>query len=154
MTVDFANLDTAQACETVFDLELLHPKTDEPMGAFIQIVGRDSSDFRSASVETTNAILKRNFEAQRKGNVKAPTIEDAERNTVKLLAAATRGWYTKTPGKKPGEPDLIEDGLLFGGTRLMFSQEAAANLYANPGYEWLRNQVDKAIGEVGNFLKG
>jgi hypothetical protein len=150
--IDLAKLNTAS--ELAFDLELLSPKDDEPTGLFIQLIGMQSAPVRAAVRDNTNDILKRNFEAQRKATVKAPTADEADRRGAKILAAATVGWYSKEPSVKPGEPDKIEQGLPFGETRLAFSTAEAEKLYANPGFDWLRAQVDRAVGEVANFLPG
>lgn len=154
MTINLANLDLAEAGEVIFDLEILHPKTDEPTGMFVQIVGMHSEAVRDIVRRNTNEILKRDFEAQRKGGSKPPTMEESDRRGADVLAAGTVGWFTKEISTKPGEADKIVQGLPFGETRLQFSRSEAVKLYTNPGYEWLRKQVDKGIGDAGNFLPG
>jgi hypothetical protein len=154
MTVtNLASLDLAEASEVVFDLELTNPANDEPLGIFVQLIGLQSDAVRGAIRKNTNEILKRDFEAQRKGGAKPPTAEDGERRGAETLAAGTVGWFTKEPDPKPGAPDKIEQGLPFGDARILFSTSEAIKLYANPGYAWLRAQVDKGIGETSNFLR-
>lgn len=154
MSINLSQLDAAAASETVFDLELLHPTNDEPLGLFVQIVGVYSKDFQTAKRAQANELLKKDFETKRGGkNAKPPTTEDVERRSAKLLASATRGWFSVERATKNGEKDKIEQGMPFGDTRLMFSLDEAERLYGNPGYEWLSNQVDKAVGALENFLR-
>jgi hypothetical protein len=111
------------------------------------VAGSQSSEVRKLLASRRNDALKKNFEAQR-GEEPAPTtVDELDQATAEILAAATIGWFEK---KGKG----TEPGLPFGDTRLMFSREEALKLYLNPGYKWLADQVDKAVYDVGNFIKG
>lgn len=156
MTINFADLNTATKSEgVVFDLELLHPQTEEPTGLFVKLVSNQTEEYRRTQVELTNDVLKRSFEAQRKGKgAKPPTVDEGERRTVKLLVTATVGWYELQRSDKPGVADKMIEGLPFGDERLMFSKDEAERIFGNPGYEWVRNQVDAAVGDLANFMKG
>lgn len=150
--IDLAKLNAAEASEATFDLELRHPVTEEPTGLFISLVGLHSAEVRRVKDAQVNDILRRNFEAQRKAkDAKAPTVEEGQKRTSKLLASATVGWFTKEPGKR-GEPDKVTQGLPFDGTRIEFSKAEAERIYDHPGFEWLRAQVDEAVGDLANFM--
>ena len=45
------------------------------------------------------------------------------------------------------------EGFPFGKDRLLFSSDEAEKLYDNPGYAWLRQQLDESVGDIGNFMK-
>lgn len=156
---NLADLDTTKACEAVFDLELLHPTSKAPLGLFIQIIGVQSQAMTSLRNRMGNELLRQNFEAQRKGKAEAPTVESTIKRSVDTLTEATVGWYAIEPaevdakGKPKGEAKRIP-GLPFGDTVLEFTKAAASDLYTKPAFEWLRDQVDAGVGDLGNFLKG
>lgn len=148
MPIDLARLNTVEACETVHELELLDPIDNEPTGLFIAHKGRDARDVLAVSRKQGNAMLARDFKAQRGGKAEAPiTIEEGTATTVEIAVAASVGWFTMEGGKKV-------DGLPFGETRMMFSPEAARELYANPGFAWVLRQLNDAAGDLGNFRSG
>ena len=146
--MDLSTLDTTQACAATFELELKHPTTNEPLGMFIECRGRDSADVLSVSRKQVNEYLRKNFTAQRKGrDEEPPTVEDGTEKGVRILVAATVAWFERDDkGKRV-------DGFTFGGERLTLTPDEAAKLYANPGFAWLRSQLDEAVGDLGNFMK-
>ena len=147
MMTDLATLNATEACEATFDLELRHPATKEPLGLFISHKGLNCRAVMDISRRQGNELLRKSFKAQRSAkDEEAPTIEESTQRTAKLLAAATTGWFEMKDGKK-------SDGLPFGSERLTFSVEAAVKLYDDPGYAWLRAQVDESVGDLGNFMK-
>lgn len=151
MTINLADLNATKPSELTFDLELLHPVTDEPLGLFIQVVGSSSERVRKLRDEQVNELLKADFEKQRNKG-KAPTIDVAVKKNAKLSARATVGWYEQQPVTVGEKPKKI-DGLPFGDTRIEFSEDAAIQLYSDPAYDWLYQQVDKAVGDLSNFMK-
>lgn len=152
MSINLASLKAATASEVVFDLELLHPTTDEPIGLFIQIIGSNSAPVRKLRDEQVNEMLKADFEKQR-GKGKPPTVDGAVKKNAKLIARATVGWYEIDLSIPVGQKPKKVDGMPFGDTRIEFSEDAAIQLYTDPEYEWLYSQVDKAVGDLSNFMK-
>lgn len=148
MTFNLAELNTAELCEAVHELELLHPVTNDPTGLFIAHKGRDAKDVLAVSRKQGNAMLARDFKAKRQGKDEAPiTIEEGTATTVEIAVAATVGWFTKD------EKGNKVDGLPFGETRLMFTPEEARRLYNDPGFAWALRQLNEAAGDLGNFAK-
>jgi hypothetical protein len=143
--LDLATLNTSDACEVVHELELRHPVTDEPLGLFISHKGMNAAAVQKVARTQGNEILRKQFASQRKGKEETPTIEEGSKRTAKLLAVATTGWFAMEGGKRV-------EGLPFGKDRLMFSPDEAERLYDNPGYRWLRDQLDEAVGDLGNFM--
>lgn len=145
--MDLSTLNAADASETTFDLELKHPVTNEPLGLFISHKGMQSRAVLDVSRRQGNELLRKSFKARRGGkDEEAPTIEEGGKRAAKLLAAATVGWFEMKDGKK------IE-GFDFGGDRLSFSPAEAERLYDNPGFAWLRLQLDESVGDLGNFIR-
>lgn len=155
MAFDLNALDVATPSEKPFDLEILDPFTDKPTGLFIQVLGEGSTVYREFNRRASNEAIKRNFELQRKAkDIKAPTVEEMEGRASKLLAACTVGWFTKTPGEKIDDPAKIEKAIKVDGQVLEFSPEHAERIYDDPRFIKIREQVDKAITDLGNFTKG
>jgi hypothetical protein len=138
-TIDLASLSTKDACEKGYELELKHPVTNDPLGVFISVVGSEADAFQGFIRRKGNERLRRDFENKRKGREEAPTIERAEKDAIALLAACTTGWRT---GDKPT--------VTHGGKALEFSEANVKFLYAE---RWIRDQVDEAIGDLGNFMQ-
>ncbi|MEN9924152.1 MAG: hypothetical protein RL268_278 [Pseudomonadota bacterium] len=143
---DLAALNTAT--EAVHELELLHPDTKEPMGLFIAHKATASPSVQEVANRQANRMLRKQFASQRKGkDEEPPTIEQYKSNAAEILAAATVRWFERdAKGKEI-------DGFPFGPERKLFSPEAAQELYANPGFIWLRDQLNEAVDDLGNFIK-
>lgn len=134
--LDIAAFDTVAASNKGAEIELKHPVTMEPLGAFVTVLGKDSDIFRQAFRRKVNAKLARDAMAKKRGkDVEPPTVEDSEADGLDLLVACTTGWR----------------GLTDGGEPLEYSPEAARNLYTRA--PWIRLQVDEAIGDLANFMK-
>jgi hypothetical protein len=151
MSINLADLNATAASEAVFDLELKHPTTDAPLGLFIQVVGQNSERFQKLAKQQGNELLKQGFATQR-GKSANITVESQERRSAELLARATVGWFEQEQTVIGKQPKKI-DGLPFGETRLMFSEDAAIQLYSDPAYSWLLKQVDDAVSDLANFMK-
>jgi hypothetical protein len=133
--IDLSSLDTAQACEKGFELELKHPITNEPLGSFISVVGKDSKTFEDFVRRQSNDRLRRNFQLQRRGkDAEALTIEQIEADAISLLVACTTGFRNVT----------------YKGNALDFSEANARLLYTEQ--KWVRAQVDEAVGDIENFM--
>jgi hypothetical protein len=133
--IDLSSLDTAAACDKGFELELKHPITNEPVGAFISVVGKDSKTFEDFVRKQSNDRLRRNFQNQRRGkDAEAPTVEQIEADAISLLVACTTGFRNVT----------------YKGSLLTFSEENARLLYTEQ--KWVRSQVDEAVGDIENFM--
>jgi len=131
--LDLAALDTKKGAEEGFQLELRHPKSGDPIGIWIRVLGADSDTYQELlrELERRHAeILKRNMRA-------SLSAEERRAEALELLAAATRGWSDK----------MIVDGSMLG-----FSPDAARKLYAR--FPWIREQVDAGVHDRGNFLPG
>lgn len=132
---DLATLDTTAACDKGAEIELLHPVTQEPLGVFVTVLGKDSTVFKEYLRETINDKLRREAMAKKRGrDPEVPTYESAEDETVKLLTLCTRGWRN----------------MVVAGKELEYNVANAQKLYTD--YAWIRKQVDDGITNLENFM--
>ena len=135
--VDLGLFDTVAACNKGVEIELLHPRTLEPTGAFVTLLGRDSDVFRNALKRKVDAEKARLVLARKRGvdpEVKSADEEEAE--GVDLLTKCVVGWR-----------GLYENGEEFPYT----PDNARALLMRSPE---IRRQIDKAVADLANFIKG
>ena len=137
---DFTTLDIATAAEVPFEFELEHPESKEGHGVFLSVIGAESGTFQGHLKQEGNRARKRAFEGQRKGkNAEPPTVEEDEEAVLKALAICIKGWRTGT------EPVIV-----WGADRLECTPDNAFRWLKH--FRWVREQVNKATGELTNFL--
>lgn len=129
--MDLASLDMAAAADRGADMALEHPVTGAPLltdagePITIRLLGNDSREFRAAISDL----------ADKQAGKRRQSLEAAEAHSVDLLARLTTGWH----------------GIVYNGEALAFTRENAARIYRER--PWIREQVDKFIGDRGNFFK-
>lgn len=138
--MSLCELNTREKSDQGISVDILHPKTSQPIGIRFVILGGDS--------ETARAMLRKQQtrrlgNAQRNRNALSRTPDEIEADNVELLAACTREWFT-------GNEATIE---ITPGEWVPCTPENAARLYTDPGFAWLREQIDREIGDRANFLK-
>jgi hypothetical protein len=129
--MDLSNIKVAQEAQT---LELLHPVSGE-------VIKDDSGkafsiDLLSSDTNSYKAEFSKLMKAARE-NKNEQTARDAEEKACSMLAKITTGC------------NLIMDGK-----KVKFSEEVMKDLYFNPEYTWIREQVEAFIRERSNFIKG
>lgn len=135
--IDLDDLDLAAACDRGYELELTHPVSKKPLGVFISIVGKESETFKGYIRKETNDKLAK--DALRSKNGQEPeleTMEMVDERGIALLATCTTGWRN----------------VKYKGKDLSYSRENVIKLYTN--LSWVKIQVDRAIGNLANFMKG
>jgi len=135
--MDLSQLNPQIACDNGAEFELLHPFTNEPLGVFIKVLGRESETFQDYIKSRVNESLKKNALSIKS---KIPTVEGNEAESIELLVACTLGWRT-------GEVNTIE----YEGENLSFSVANALKVYKSQ--KWIRAQVDNAIGNMNLFFQ-
>lgn len=114
-------------------LQLRNPATDELLFDGEDVVGIEL--YGSASKQYRNAITAMQNRALRRGNKQKATAEDLREESVKLLVACSaRGVNLEYNG---GPLD---------------SADAFRELYSDPKFSWIKDQVDEAVGDVSRFL--
>lgn len=129
------DLNSLAINKTTFDLQLRHPTTDEPLFAdkedtkplIITVFGPSSKEHRQATAAIQSKHLRR--------GTKKASLNELKEDSVEFLAACTEG--SKNFVVEGKEPKTLAD----------FKE-----LYSNASYDWIRKQVDEAIGDVANFL--
>lgn len=106
-----------------------HPVTGEPTEGWFEVYGHASQEYR----RVRNQVM-----ADRIAEGEKLSEEKAEEFNNRLLLGALK--------------DM--GGLTYKKKEYKHSPENAKTLLETPGYHWLKAQVDDAIVNVGNFLKG
>jgi hypothetical protein len=112
---------------TSIPYELKHPKTNEPLGVFIDVVGPDSNEFTSLS----KAYHIKN-RAKSRDEVPA---EELLAYSESLLASCIVGW---------------SDDEFFGGA---YSREKVLSILRDARFNWLRSQVDTFTNDRTHFFR-
>lgn len=131
--MDMSKLGVKASAEQGSVLQLRDPFTGEELfnddnsPMTITLLGKDSEQYRRTSRMAANKNLKRGRNA--------PTVEKFEQDGVELLAAVTIDW-----------------NLQWSEAKKEFSPAAVKELYADPDYRWVYEQVDEFVAERANFL--
>ena len=122
--IELNNLSTAALSDEGVEFELRHPVTGDPLGAFVILRGLDSKAARDVETRFRREIV------EAAGKTVDP-IEWAERAAMEKRVALTVGFIDLTVNGKEPDP---------------------ATLYADPGFSWLVEQVDRFIQDRRNFF--
>jgi len=124
------------ALEESAEVQLKHPATKEPLFADkekTQIVGIELEGTASAAYREAIGTWQKRYLA-RKG--KPASIEESKQESIDLLVAVSvRGINFQYNGKEITTPEDFSE------------------LYQDPKFSWVKDQVDEALGDVSNFLK-
>lgn len=145
MRVDLATLDTVKGSNHGFELAIVHPGTRAPLGIYITVLGRDSDDFRRVSTEHSR---RRVAKAAKSGGRVQLTTEELDQDGMDLLASCTRAWRSED---EIGNAETSKEVVLIDGEELACSKANALKLYA--AMPWIKEQVDEAMADRGNFIK-
>lgn len=140
------DLDDIQDLESA-EIELLHPKTGNGLGAFVTLAGPEHPDRK----RLTMAMIRRmrteqaraaaaNAVAVRTGKQPAVNVTDPEDDTaetIENLAAITLAWR----------------GMKFGGQEMACTKQAALDLYRDPKRQWIVRQLIERMNAVDVFTK-
>jgi len=129
-TLDLGTLDFQSTANDGARLELRHPTTNAPTGAWLQLLGIDSDAYRAAQRAQQRDRLKQIARNRRLGI----TPEEIESEALAMLVVATVGM----------------GGFSKDGAALQFSADTARALYKR--HNWIREQADEFINDRANFL--
>lgn len=149
--IDLANLNTEVAGDKGAEIELVHPSTEAPLGIFITVLGKDSEVFREHGKNRYNEDVRREAAASRRGKTVPPyTAEELEEKAIETLILCTVSWRTEVKGE--GKETVNKPCLFYKGEELAFNVPNCKKVYSEN--LWIRRQVDTAIGDLENFMKG
>jgi hypothetical protein len=131
--MDLITLDVAPQAEVGAEMEIAHPATGVPIGAFIVLAGVDSKIYQDAQHKIANKRMKGAF--RRTGIRIQLTSEEMEQETIELVARCTLGWRN----------------IEWKGQPLEYSYENAKMVYTE--LLWLREQCISFMEDRSFFLK-
>jgi hypothetical protein len=134
--IDLASLDTISGANAGYELELRHPATKAPLGIFITVLGSDSDTFKELMHDRVNDAIRKGALVRQGKDPEIKSSEQLDQEELELLAACTIGFR-----------NIKLDGKI-----LEFSKKNAYDLYRR--MPWIKDQVNKAIANVENFIKG
>ena len=126
---DLASLDTAKKANEGVWMPVIHPKTKLPTGLRILLFGMDSEIQQKYQRDYMDRMV------QRKADAPAPDQAEEE---LEMLATCTGGW------------DMNGSPLVLEGKELPFTHENAKAVYKR--FAWIKGDVDRFVGNRGNFL--
>lgn len=115
-------------------LDVLNPETGEQCGAKITLMSPEHPDARAHAMRIER---ERRSRAARSKRLAPEDPETQREQFIDRIAYMTLGWT--------GFEE--DDGL-----PMAFSQERAREIYSNPAFAWVRDQVIEFIGERENFI--
>jgi hypothetical protein len=137
--LDLKNLQVADAAERTTRTELEHPATGETLfdadgnPYYVEHVGEDAPEVRALDRKHSD----RRADRLRKGGGANPLSQDVlEKEAVERLTTASKGWYLPPLN---GEP-------------LAFSPANARQIFADPNFAWIGEQVAKNMRDRARFL--
>jgi hypothetical protein len=122
---DFANLAKVQ--DDGVDVEILHPKTAEPLGMVIRVAGPDSARQKRARGAVNNARLQMSRN-------KRLTAAELEADGLKVLVASIISW----------------SGVEENGQSIELSTETATDVLTR--FPFIREQIDAVVGDRAGFI--
>lgn len=145
--MSFADLSTEIIADQGFEVAILNPKTQLPTGVYITIYGVDSEVFQN----TQNKQQNRRLQSKRI----MLTAEEQKAQTADLLAACTKSWRTVEVKEENGEKcEVSRDEIeIEPGQWFPCTTDNARMLYRKRGFAFVREQIDREMGDRANFLK-
>lgn len=128
--MDFDKLDVNAAASKGAEVRLKHPVTNLPIDVWVTVIGQDSDEWLAMADESARKALEAPSDTPIQER-----LEQTRKDNIERLAKATKGWR----------------GVDLGGKPVPFSVNAARDMYTR--FTWMRDQVDQAIANRGNFLK-
>jgi len=129
--------DIKNLVPNVAKLELKYPISGEPTGVFIKVVGQDSKQFYDAKV----IMMKRFVEIQ--AQKKEIDVVEQEQLLLHALASCVVGWDE--------EFNVCFKSVDAQGTGA-YRHDLVVEMFKNPEFSELRNQIDKFVGDRAHFF--
>ena len=130
--VDLSSLDLVAGSNDGADVDLYHPSTLDALGITVRVVGKDSDIYRAES----NAIQRKNIAQMKKSRKIDLDLDEMEDAATSILASCTVSWV----------------GVELDGKELECTRDNAMMVYER--FPWIREQIDVAINDRANFMKG
>ena len=112
------------------EVEILHPVTNKPTGIKVTLLSRYHPDIKAMVRKIQDSRVA---QARRNKPMDAAAIEE---EMLEVLAASVKCW----------------SGLERDGAAIPCTRENVLDLLRNPGYQWLRKQIDDSMGNDALFF--
>lgn len=122
--------ELSQAMET--EVELIHPVTNKPTGIKVILRSRHSAEMKALARQVADSRLAL---ARRNKSMDSAAIED---EVTGFMVASVRSW----------------SGITKGGTPLECTPENVKGILIDPGLQWIKKQLDEALGNDALFFPG
>lgn len=132
MSFDLNSLDVVAGANEGADIALVHPVTLEKLSIKIKVAGKDSDLFKKIVNKQNRARLSK----AKKSRSLDIDPDELEADTISILSACTLSW----------------EGMELDGKPLEFSTQNAQMVYTR--FPWIREQIDVAVNDRANFMKG
>lgn len=112
------------------EVEIIHPATSKPVGIRVTLLSRHHPDIKAMARkigDSRMALARRN---------KPMDSAAIETELVEILVASVKSW----------------SGVDRDGVPLACTPENVRDLLSNPGYQWIRKQLDDAMGNDALFF--
>lgn len=138
MGLNLTKTNLAEKAEAGYEFEVLMPGTNEPLGAFIKVRGKESKAVVAYARRKFNEMQMREKEARRKGKEYEMTLDEIEDNTIENAVTRIISWR----GIEEGEGKAVAE--------VPFTKENAERILRE--YPWIREQVLEQSSDLLNFL--
>lgn len=125
--MDISKLGVVSAAEKGAEMPLLNPFTGEETGAVFTVLGYDAEAVIAAA---------RSFDKAEAKSTKTEPDDILRRRKARLAVAAVTGW----------------SNFVFGGHEMPYSADKATEIFSQPDFAWIVDQVQRFGGDRGNFF--
>lgn len=150
--MDLKDLDVINSSNEGFELRLLNPKTQAELNLCVTVLGKDSDVFRKLASDQNRKRLAKMTKggAIRLGAVSA---EELDSDAVELLAACTVSWREVEGYPAVDDPaGTVKPTWTIDGNEIVCTRATVISTYVR--FPWIREQVEAAVGDRANFIKG
>lgn len=145
-----ADLNTGESANKGRAVPLIHPVQQVPIGIRFYVLGSDSKEYQRIIRKQQAANLEKQKKTRR--GIYLSTPEEIEANSIELLTGLTTGWDEDIKNEAGEITGVRKEIELNRGEFVPFSQEAAARIYSDLGFNWIREQIDGEIADRRDFL--
>ena len=145
--MDLLILDTAKACNTPQEFELLSPGTGDGIGVFITVIGKDSDKGQELSDDHLDDVLRKNHKSSMRSKPGAvSTAAKIRKDDIDYNAALVTGWRSVD---KETKRDIST--IQLGKEKLVFSLANAKKLFT--ALPWTCEQTGEKIYDIASFMR-
>lgn len=140
-TFDLGSIDPTADCNKPYEVELVHPATQKPLGVFWSVLGNQSDVAKEYNREQINRDQRKAAQARKRGKEpELKTLEMLEEETIDWLTVCSTGWRSARGPVINFEGNMLEFNVA--NCRMILTKKP-----------FIRNQLSEAILDLENFMK-